>query len=328
MTADNPWLGGSAVFHWAHQGGAREGPSNTLRAMRLARNEAKADGIELDVHRSKDGHLVLMHDERLDRTTNGSGKIADHTLAELRQFDAAYWWVPGTVDDHHASSEQYGLRGRVPPEVDLGVATLDDVLDAFPGLPLTIEVKDGRAVEPLVELLRSRQVATRNVVVTSFKETVVRKLRKHAPELPLAPGRVSMWWFLLRVKLRFRPRLSGYVAVQLPHRYGIEDLPPPWRWLAPLVPPRFSSIRVIDRRMVDAARQCGVPVHAWTIDDEAEMKLLVDMGVGGIMTDRPTVLTKVLVDTGKAWAPAPAPDPPTASSQTSGGSAGTPGPGR
>ncbi len=304
MTADNPWLSGDGVFHWAHQGGAREGPSNTLRAMRRARNEAQADGIELDVHRSKDGHLVLMHDNRLERTTNGRGKIADHDLAELRQLDAAYWWVPGKVDDHGAPPDEYELRGRVPPDVDLGVATLDDVLDDFPGLPLTIEVKDARAVDPLVELLRIRQVDVSKLVVTSFMETVVRKLRKRAPELPLAPGRVSMWWFLVRVKARARPKLSGYVAVQLPHHYGIGNLPPPFRWLAPLVPSRFRSIRVIDSRMIDAAHDCGMAVHAWTIDDEAEMKALVDMGVRGIMTDRPTVLTKVLSETGRLWAPA------------------------
>ncbi len=305
MTADNPWVAGSGVFHWAHQGGAREGPSNTLRAMRRARSGAEADGIELDVHCSKDGHLVLMHDDTLERTTNGRGKIADHTLAELRQLDAAYWWVPGTIADHHASPEQYELRGLVPPDAELGVATLDDVLDAFPGLPLTIEVKDGRAVEPLVELLESRQVAKRNLVVTSFKETVVRKLRRLAPELPLAPGRVSLWWFLVGVKLGLRPKLSGYVVVQPPHRYGIHDLPRPWRWLAPLVPQRFRSVTIVDARMVEAAQRSGMAVHAWTIDDEAEMKLLADMGVRGIMTDRPTVLTRVLGETGRAWAPAP-----------------------
>src|SRR5687768_2375516 len=98
--AENPWLQ-RRVFHWAHQGGAKEGPSNTLFAMDRAL-AAGAHGLEFDVHRTHDGQLVLAHDKRLDRTTNGSGEIAERPLEELRRLDAAYWWVPGSVDDHSA----------------------------------------------------------------------------------------------------------------------------------------------------------------------------------------------------------------------------------
>lgn len=98
----NPWLD-RGVYHWAHQGGAREGPSNTLFAMAAAL-AAGSHGIELDVHRTKDGRLMVLHDATLERTTNGHGKVADHTLEELQRLDAAYWWVPGTVDDHDPST--------------------------------------------------------------------------------------------------------------------------------------------------------------------------------------------------------------------------------
>lgn len=300
--SSNPWLAGKGVFHWAHQGGAREAPSNTLRALRRAREEAQADGLELDVHRCRSGELVLIHDQELERTTNGHGKVGDHDLAQLKELDAAHWWVPGQVDDHQAPEEDYELRGLAPGDPDLCVATLAEVLDAFPGVPLTIEVKDEAAVEPLVELLEQRQVDMGPMIVTSFKERVVRKLRKRAPHLALAPGRVSMWWFFVRVKLRLPPKLPGYVAVQLPHRYGFENLPPAWRWIGRLLPARFRRLTVLDERMVQAASRCDVAVHAWTIDDEEEMRELVEMGVRGIMTDRPTALTRALQESDDRWA--------------------------
>ncbi|HSH61310.1 MAG TPA: glycerophosphodiester phosphodiesterase family protein [Acidimicrobiales bacterium] len=99
--------------------------------------------------------------------------------------------------------------------------------------------------------------------------------------------------FFARVKLHMWPKLSGYVAVQLSHHYGIENLPAAWRWIGRLVPKRLHRLTVLDTRMVDAAAECDAAVHAWTIDDEAEIKELTEMGVRGIMTDRPTVLTRV-----------------------------------
>ncbi len=270
----NPWLD-RRVYHWAHQGGAREGPSNTLHAMAAAL-AAGSHGIELDVHRSKDGRLAVLHDATLGRTTDGHGNVADHTLEELQRLDAAYWWVPGKVDDHDPStpSDRYSLRGRAPGDPDLRIPALDEVLDRF-DVPLTIEVKDEAAVAPLVALLRTRG-RTGDVIVTSFMDQIVRRLRRAGPELPLAPGRVYNVWFLARVLVRWPPRRSSYVVLQVPHRYG--------------------GVTFLSRRLVDAAHRAGMAVHGWTIDDEAEMRELIAMGVDGIMTDRPTLLAAVLRD--------------------------------
>lgn len=268
----NPWLD-RRVYHWAHQGGAREGPSNTLHAMTAAL-AAGAHGIELDVHRTKDGRLVVLHDATLGRTTNGHGKVADHTADELQRLDAAYWWVPGKVDDHDPATptDRYTLRGRAPTDPDLRIPTLDEVLDRF-DVPLTIEVKDEAVVVPLVALLRTRN-RTGDVIVTSFMERIVRRLRRAGPELPLAPGRVYNLWFLARLLVRWPPRRSSYVAVQVPHRY--------------------RGVTFLSRRLVDAAHRAGMAVHAWTIDDEVEMRELIAVGVDGIMTDWPSVLAAVL----------------------------------
>ena len=91
--APNPWLA-RRVLAYAHQGGAWEAPSSTLFAIRRA-VELGATGIELDVHASADGHLVVSHDATVDRTTDGQGAISTMTLAQLRPLDNAYWFVPG-----------------------------------------------------------------------------------------------------------------------------------------------------------------------------------------------------------------------------------------
>ncbi len=267
----NPWLG-RGVFHWAHQGGAREGPSNTLWAMARG-DEAGADGLELDVHRSADGHLVLIHDATLERTTNGSGAVASHTLEELRGLDAAWWWAPGEVADHDAPPDRYVLRGRAPADADLRIPTLEELLERYPSAPLTIEVKSRAVVEPLVAVLR-RYNRRDDVIVTSFKDSIVRELRLQAPELSLAPGKYGNVWFFLRTLVRWPPRRSRYAALQ--------------------VPTRFRGLRVVDERLLRAAHGCGLAVHVWTIDDEREMRELVALGVDGIMTDRPSVLAAVL----------------------------------
>lgn len=292
--AANPWLQ-RAVFHWAHQGGAREGPSNTLYAMEQALS-AGAHGLEFDVHRTADGHLVLAHDKRLERTTNGTGQIAQRRLAELRGLDAAYWWVPGSVEDHDAPEEAYTLRGRAPEDRDLTIPTLDECLARF-RVPLTIEIKAKEAVEDVVALLRARAVPRDDVIVTSFLDGAVRRLRRAAPDLLLAPGSLWTAWFLLRVRLGRPPRSSPYAAIQVPHRYHWADnLARRWRRFARLIPPRLRAIIVIDERFVAAARRTGMAVHAWTIDDKEEMRDLIAMGVHGIMTDRPSVLDAVLRD--------------------------------
>lgn len=273
MIVPNPWLD-RRIFHWAHQGGAREAPSNTLLAMRLAVT-AGADGLELDVHCTRDQRVVLIHDAHLERTTDGSGEVAEKTLDELRRLDAAFWWVPGEVDNHDRSTpaERYEMRGRAPDDHELRIPTLEELLERHPSTPLTIEVKTTAAVAPLVRILREHSRST-DVIVTSFKDPVVSELRHAAPELPLAPGRAWNLWFMSRVRLRLPPRGSSYVAVQLPRR--------------------FKLVNVLNRRLIEAAQRAGMAVHAWTIDDEDEMRELALMGVDGIMTDRPTLLSKVL----------------------------------
>src|SRR5581483_496531 len=187
----NPWLE-RRVLCYAHQGGAREAPSSTMAALHQA-VAGGADALELDVHATADGHLVVCHDATVDRTTNGAGAIADLTLAELRALDNAYWWVPGEVVDHEATD--YPLRDRAPADRAYGIATLDEVLDAFPGVFLNFDIKQtAPAVQPyekpLAEALRAHGRGD-DVVVASFNDLATDAFRAHAPEIPTSAGTMA-----------------------------------------------------------------------------------------------------------------------------------------
>ena len=294
---ENRWLG-RGVFHWAHQGGAKEAPSNTLYAMEQGCANG-AHGLEFDVHRSRDGRVVLIHDDSLERTTNRSGWVAQHSAGELAGFDAAYWWVPGQVDNHDPATAEavYELRGQIDKDPDLGIPTLDELLDRFGHLPMTIEVKDEDVAEPLISVLQAKKIQFENLIVTSFSDTVVERLHTLAPDLPLAPGGRWMFFFYLRTRLRLPvPRRGPYVALQVPHKRPLKEIEQVPSFIRGLIPKTWR-LTVTSPRLVRAAHRAGLAVHIWTIDDADEMRKLIAMGVDGIMTDRPSVLAAILTET-------------------------------
>jgi glycerophosphoryl diester phosphodiesterase len=259
------------LLQWAHQGGAREGPSNTLWAMHKAVRELGANALELDVHRTRDKALVVVHDRKLGRVSNGSKRISKMTLGEVQAVDAAYWWVPGKLEDHDAA--EYPLRGRHVDDPSLRIPTVEQVLDEFPDVPLTIEIKAIRAAKPLVELLRGRD--RRNVTLTAFLDYRLWPIRRTAPAVDFAPALGYLAWFRLRLALRVPPRRSSYQRIQAPTKiWGVTFLDP--------------------KRFIAAARRAGLKIDAWTIDDPAEMARLIGDGVDGIMTDCPSVLAEVV----------------------------------
>ena len=275
-TVTNPWLF-RRVLNYAHQGGAREGPSSTLFAMRRALS-AGAVALELDVHATSDRQLVVCHDDTVDRTTNGTGRIAELTLEDVKSLDAAYWWVTGSEVDHTAAPADYPLRGRAPQYKELGVPTLVEVLEAFPHTYLNLDIKQtAPTVEPyedlVVDVLRSHGRKD-DVIVASFYDVATDAFSALAPEVSTAAGLGAMASFFFAV------------------REGAS--PPPMRHHALQVPPSYEGTTVVDESFVRAAHQGGMAVHVWTVDDADDMERLVDLGVDGIMTDRPSVLTGVL----------------------------------
>lgn len=277
------WLG-RGVLAFAHQGGIKEGPASTRWTMRRA-VEAGADALELDVHRSRDGVLVCFHDDTVDRATNGHGRIADLTLAELESLDPGYCFVPGEGEVKGRSEDAYTFRGRAADEPELRIATLESVLEDFPGVVLNLDVKEtGPAVvryeAELVALLR-RFGRRDDVIVASFHDEATEEVRRLAPELPTSAGVGATAAFVAAVA------------------QGVEPPPPPF--IALQVPPSFQGVNVVSPALVEAAHRAGVAVHVWTIDDVAEMEELVGLGVDGIMSDRPSLLVETLRRLGLSW---------------------------
>lgn len=152
------------LFLYAHRGASATAPENTLAAFRHAL-EAGADGVELDIHLSADGVPVVIHDETLERTTDGVGPVAAQPAAALRVLDAGFWFSPS-------------FAGEPLP-------TLGEALRLLAGrLRLNLEVKESRAGLAVLELLRG--FPTADVVISSFDHALLATLRAHVPDLPLA----------------------------------------------------------------------------------------------------------------------------------------------
>lgn len=283
----NPWLE-RRVIGYAHQAGEKEAPSSTLYAIERALAVGMT-GIELDVHATRDGALVVGHDATLERTTNGAGTISGCVLDEIRQLDNAYWFVPGEATVHDRPADQYVFRGKAPSDRRFAVATLDEVLEMTTGVVVNLDIKrTAPTVAPYEEALARALVShgrRDDVIVASFFDSATEAFSSFAPQIATSAGQNAIARFALAVARGEAPEpsLSRHAAIQ--------------------VPPSFLGIELVTERFVEAAHSAGLAVHVWTIDEPAEMTRLCALGVDGIMTDRPSVLAGVLSSLGAAWRP-------------------------
>jgi glycerophosphoryl diester phosphodiesterase len=272
------------VLAYAHQGGAWEAPSSTLFAMGQA-VEAGATGIELDVHATADGELVVCHDATVDRTTPASGNIAGFTLAELRELDFSFWFVPGSDVTSDRPESEYPYRGRAPTDPRFGIATLREVLEEFPGVILNLDIKQTAPVVKPYEETLARLLAeygrTEDVIVASFLDAATDSFSTFAPEVPTSAGTIAtgVFWRALR---------DGA---------AIPDTPA----VAYQVPERVGELVLVDEAFVEAAHHRGKAVHVWTVNDPESMERLVALGVDGIISDLPTMLTRELAELHVTW---------------------------
>jgi glycerophosphoryl diester phosphodiesterase len=253
----------------AHRGASASAPENTLEAFRLA-VESGAGGLELDVHLTRDGHVVVIHDPTLNRTTDGSGAVANMTLDELRESDAGHNFSP---DNGNALSYR-GLGLRIP--------TLAEVLRAFPGVAVNIDMKADRpGIEAAVlDVLREADAERRALVVSSRRSAVRRFRRISGGRISTGASRWEAGVFYLLSNLRLGRLLRpAYDALQ--------------------VPVRHRGIPLVTRRFVISAHERNVRVDAWTINGTDEMRRLLDLGVDVIVTDRPETLAEVLWESGR-----------------------------
>jgi glycerophosphoryl diester phosphodiesterase len=250
--------------------------------------EVGATAIELDVHQSQDGVLVVCHDPTLDRTSSLSGAIAERTAADLAEGDNAYWFIPGEGAVRGRPAAAYPYRGLAPGDSRFAVATLAAVLEAFPGVPLNLDIKQSAPqVAPYEAALAAMLLAagrSDDVIVTSFNDASTRAFHELAPDIGTSPGISTLTQVVQAVRSGEEPpraQLAGAVALQVPSRVG-------GAWL-------------VDERLVEATHHLGLALHVWTVDDQAEMAELVDLGVDGIMTDVPSELAALLRRRGVAF---------------------------
>ena len=247
----------------AHQGGEGLRPSNTLIAFENA-VDLGVDVLEMDVHSTSDGTLVLIHDDTVDRTTDGSGRVKELTLAELQQLDAGDYWTP----DDGATYPYRGQGVRIP--------TLEEIVTAFPEMKYNIEIKqvDPSIAVPLCKLLRHFGLTDR-ALVASFHPTAMDEFRAACPEVAtsMVEDEIRPFFILNTAFLGSLYRPPG-AAFQVPEYSG--------------------SQHVLTPRFVRGAQRNNVAVHPWTIDDPADMERFLDMGVDGIITDRPDIMIEVL----------------------------------
>jgi glycerophosphoryl diester phosphodiesterase len=218
-----------------------------------------ADGLELDVHLSRDGVVVVHHDRTLDRTTNLSGPIADRTADELARADAGYFFR--RVDD-----DDFPFRGR-----GVTIPTLEAVLAVFRDTPIIVELKVNDAVlaRAVLDVVRAARAVDR-ACLGSFGLRALREARRLEPALATSAAREEVRWALYRSRCRLPVKRVSYQGYQVPEWSG--------------------RTHVVSARFVRDAHAAGLGVQVWTVDTEQDATRLLDWGVDALITDSPDVI--------------------------------------
>jgi len=247
----------------AHQGGDGIAPGNTMLAFQNA-VDIGVDVLEMDLHITKDDVLVLIHDETIDRTTNGTGEVESMTLDEIKQYDAGYDWS----NDNNAT---FPFRGQ-----GITIPTLEEVFTAFPQMKMTIEIKKSNKsmIEPFCDMIREYDMQDK-IVVASFYDDKMKAFREECPEVATSSAKNETTVFVLLSKVF----LTGFYSPQF---YSLQ------------VPEESSGITVMTESFIRAAHERNLAVEPWTINDEETMRKFIEWGVDGIMTDRPDIMIETL----------------------------------
>ncbi|MGH7770790.1 MAG: glycerophosphodiester phosphodiesterase [Candidatus Binatia bacterium] len=252
---------------FGHRGAMGETPENTLLSIQRALEDG-AKFVELDVRGTKDGEVVIVHDATLGRTTNGRGRVSRTSLKDVKTLDAGFWF---TAD----GGLSYPYRG-----LNIDIPTLDDLFLNLPEVKLIIEIKQARPsiVQKVIETVRQAR-KEEQVLLATEKDKVMSEIRKELQEsrLPIATGfsygevAAFIGWVRGGKRQTFLP--PGQ-ALQIPCEYG--------------------GMTLVSDETVNAARDLGVEVFVWTVNDIQEMKRLLRLGVDGIITDYPSRLRDLI----------------------------------
>jgi glycerophosphoryl diester phosphodiesterase len=249
---------------YAHRGGAALRPENTIAAFDHGLSFG-ADGLEFDVHLSRDGLVVVHHDDTLERTTGVSGRLSDRTADELARLDAGF-----TFQGEQGSGRNgYPYRG-----LGLGIPRLRDVLSRYPSARFIIELKtsEPELARRTIDDIRAASAVDR-VALGSFYWRALHAARAYEPRIPTGASQEATRWALYRSWIRLPLGRTGYREFQVPERVGLNTI----------VSPRFIA----------HAHRSGVSVKVWTVNVESDMRRLLQWGADAIISDRPDVAVGV-----------------------------------
>jgi glycerophosphoryl diester phosphodiesterase len=252
----------------AHQGGDNLRPGDTLVAFQNA-VDLGADVLEMDAHITKDDQIVLMHDERVDRTSDGTGLIEELNLDELKKLDAAYKWSQD-------GGKTFPYRGQ-----GVTIPTLEELFQKFPQVRYVIEIKktQNSIDKPLCQLIREYNMQYK-VLVASFHDDAMKNFRTTCPEVATSGSRNEVTPFVLLSKLHltgFLLRSLKFNSLQVPYETS-----------------ESYGIPIMTKQFIELAHARNIKIEPWTIDDPQRMKEYISWGVDGIITDSPDVMLKIL----------------------------------
>jgi glycerophosphoryl diester phosphodiesterase len=260
---DHPYFIPDEFLVIAHRGGLSLGPESTLYTFRNA-VKLGVDVLEMDVRSTRDGRLIILHDDTVARTTNATGSVQDYTLVELKKLDAAHRWSPD-------NGQTYPLRNK-----GIKIPTLPEVFKAFPQTKINLEIKETQSstIQSLCRLIRDHQMTT-NVVVASYDTDSLKEFRSLCPQVATSAGasEAMLFYGIQKVYLE---------AAYSPDAQAIQ------------VPETLRNLRVVNRRFIEAAHARNMRVQVWTVNDVDAMQRLLNLGVDGIMTDYPRRLMELL----------------------------------
>lgn len=277
--ASTPFGPGTPVRAVGHRGAAAVAPENTLPGFQHA-VEVGAHGVELDLQCSRDGELVAIHDETVDRTTDGTGPVEERRLEDLRELDAGYAFTPDRGRSHP-------YRGR-----GVSIPTLDEVAEVTADLPLILEVKSSRAGRALAGWLAGDGAEHRDrIVVGGFD-----------PE-QVGPAADAARW-----RCAYQDELLPFVLLG---KVGLAGLVDPPAADAAMVPEKRWGIRVVTPGFCRRAHRRRMGVFVWTVNRPGRMRRLLDRGVDGLVSDAPARVLRVLEEREAGGVPEPdrMPDP-------------------
>lgn len=263
---DRTFLKTNRPLNIAHRGGMGIFPEHTIFAYKKAL-QAGADVLETDVRSTKDGEIVVIHDQTVDRTTNGKGSVNELMLSEIKRLDTGYRFAIKRGD-----KEDYPFRGK-----GLTIPTLKEVFSEFPNQRINIEIKQ---LEPQIEdalfgIIKEMGMTDNVLVISESHEAIkrFRRISKGSIATGASVSEVRRFVFFMRLKAMplYIPTADAF---QIPEYHG--------------------SYHLLTDELIEKAHKKNIRIHVWTVNKKEDMERLIKMGVDGIMTDYPDLLNEAI----------------------------------